>query len=58
MKKSSTLIFDCDGVLVDSEVIAHEVETRVLSSIGLHYDPHEFEAGQTCFRTYLSSLSA
>src|SRR5258708_37012112 len=41
---SSAVIFDCDGVLVDSEVLAHEVETEVLSSIGLHYDPHEFKA--------------
>jgi HAD superfamily hydrolase (TIGR01509 family) len=41
---NTALIFDCDGVLVDSEVIAHEVESRILSSIGLHYDPHEFKA--------------
>src|SRR5258707_5467538 len=40
----SAVIFDCDGVLVDSEVLAHEVETEVLTSIGLHYDPHEFKA--------------
>ncbi len=38
------IIFDCDGVLVDSEVLAHEIEARVLSGIGLHYDPHEFKA--------------
>jgi HAD superfamily hydrolase (TIGR01509 family) len=38
----SAVIFDCDGVLVDSEVIAHEVETEILNSIGLHYDRHEF----------------
>ena len=38
----SAVIFDCDGVLVDSEVIAHEIETAVLDSIGLHYDRHEF----------------
>ncbi len=44
MGSYSALIFDCDGALVDSEVIAHEVETRVLSSIGLHYDPHDFKA--------------
>ena len=36
------MLFDCDGVLVDSEVLAHEVETAVLDSIGLHYDRHEF----------------
>jgi HAD superfamily hydrolase (TIGR01509 family) len=40
----SAVIFDCDGVLVDSEILAHEVETEVLDSIGLHYDRHEFTA--------------
>jgi HAD superfamily hydrolase (TIGR01509 family) len=44
MTSFSAIIFDCDGVLVDSEVLAHEVEARVLSSIGLDYDPHEFKA--------------
>ena len=38
----SAVIFDCDGVLVDSEVLAHEVEVAVLGEIGLHYDPHDF----------------
>ncbi|MEI9996244.1 MAG: HAD-IA family hydrolase [Rhizomicrobium sp.] len=36
------MIFDCDGVLVDSEIIAHEVEIAVLAEIGLTYDPHDF----------------
>lgn len=30
----SHLIFDCDGVLVDSEIIAVEVESRVLTEAG------------------------
>jgi HAD superfamily hydrolase (TIGR01509 family) len=38
----SAIIFDCDGVLVDSEVLAKEVELAVLGELGLHYDPHEF----------------
>jgi HAD superfamily hydrolase (TIGR01509 family) len=38
----SAVIFDCDGVLVDSEVIAHAVELAVLAEIGLDYDPHDF----------------
>ena len=38
----AAVIFDCDGVLVDSEVLAHEVETAILDAIGLHYDRHEF----------------
>ncbi len=38
----SAVLFDCDGVLVDSEVIAHAVELSVLADIGLHYDRHDF----------------
>ena len=38
----STIIFDCDGVLVDSERLAQEIELDVLDSIGLHYDRREF----------------
>jgi HAD superfamily hydrolase (TIGR01509 family) len=38
------VIFDCDGVLVDSEVIAHEVEMATLGEIGLDYDSHDFKA--------------
>ena len=38
----SAVIFDCDGVLVDSEVLAHEVEIEVLAAAGLHYDTQEF----------------
>lgn len=37
----SALIFDCDGVLVDSEVIAIQSEREMLAAWGLHY---EFEA--------------
>jgi HAD superfamily hydrolase (TIGR01509 family) len=36
------IIFDCDGVLVESEVLAHEIELDVLSAIGMHYDAHDF----------------
>jgi HAD superfamily hydrolase (TIGR01509 family) len=36
------IIFDCDGVLVDSEVIAQEVEMSMLGEIGLHYNRREF----------------
>lgn len=38
------VIFDCDGVLVDSEVIAVEVETALLAAHGLHYEVPEFVA--------------
>jgi HAD superfamily hydrolase (TIGR01509 family) len=40
----SAIIFDCDGVLVDSEVLAHEIESKVLADIGLHYEKREFVA--------------
>ena len=36
------VIFDCDGVLVDSEIIALRVELAALAEIGLHYDRHVF----------------
>jgi HAD superfamily hydrolase (TIGR01509 family) len=38
------VIFDCDGVLVDSEVLALEVELAALAEIGLDYDQAEFAA--------------
>ena len=38
------IIFDCDGVLVDSEFIAIEVERTKLAEIGLGYDPADFKA--------------
>ena len=37
------MIFDCDGVLIDSEIIAVEVETALLAEIGLVYDIAEFK---------------
>jgi HAD superfamily hydrolase (TIGR01509 family) len=40
----SAIIFDCDGVLVDSEILAHEVETAMLAETGLLYDPADFRA--------------
>ncbi len=38
------VIFDCDGVLIDSEIIAIEVETALLAGHGLHYEIPEFTA--------------
>ena len=38
------VLFDCDGVLVDSEILAVEVETAMLAELGLHYDIQEFKA--------------
>lgn len=39
---TSAVIFDCDGVLVDSEVIAQRLELEQLTEIGLTYDPKEY----------------
>ena len=39
----STIIFDCDGVLVDSEIIAVAVEMEHLARIGLHYEKSDFQ---------------
>jgi len=36
------VIFDCDGVLVDSEVIALKVELEMLAEQGLHFDPADY----------------
>ena len=38
------VIFDCDGVLVDSEVLALQVELQSLSEVGLFYRESEFKA--------------
>ena len=38
----SALIFDCDGVLVNSEVIIHKVEREFLDRLGLHYENERF----------------
>ena len=38
------VIFDCDGVLVDSEVLALEVELGALGEIGLTYEEEDFKA--------------
>ena len=35
------VIFDCDGVLVDSEIISNTVLSEVLKSIGLYIKPSD-----------------
>jgi HAD superfamily hydrolase (TIGR01509 family) len=40
----SAVIFDCDGVLVNSEEIAQEVELALLAEVGLIYDRREYMA--------------
>ena len=36
------ILFDCDGVLVDSEIIYVDVEREHLARIGLKYELHEY----------------
>jgi beta-phosphoglucomutase-like phosphatase (HAD superfamily) len=38
------VIFDCDGVLVDSEVLALEVEIAAAAQVGLRYDLGDYKA--------------
>jgi HAD superfamily hydrolase (TIGR01509 family) len=38
----TAVIFDCDGVLVDSEILAVEVEIVLLAELGLAYEPAEY----------------
>ncbi|MEI9931057.1 MAG: HAD hydrolase-like protein [Rhizomicrobium sp.] len=40
----SAVIFDCDGVLVDSEIIAVQVERALLAEHGLQYEKPDFIA--------------
>jgi HAD superfamily hydrolase (TIGR01509 family) len=37
------VIFDCDGVLVDSEILAMEVDVAILADFGLLYEPAELK---------------
>jgi HAD superfamily hydrolase (TIGR01509 family) len=38
------IVFDCDGVLVDSEVLALEVELAAAAEVGMNYDLDEYKA--------------
>lgn len=42
MQTPDAVIFDCDGVLVDSEILAIEVEIAILAECGLVYQPAEY----------------
>jgi HAD superfamily hydrolase (TIGR01509 family) len=41
MPEPQLIIFDCDGVLIDSEIIAAKVEADLLKENGYEIDPHE-----------------
>ena len=38
----SAIIFDCDGVLINSESILRDYYRRFLAGLGLQYDPHAY----------------
>jgi len=38
------VIFDCDGVLIDSETIAHDVELEAMKRLGLSFDSADYKA--------------
>jgi HAD superfamily hydrolase (TIGR01509 family) len=40
----SAVIFDCDGVLVDSEILALEVELAILAEQGLQFEREDYVA--------------
>lgn len=42
MAEIELVIFDCDGVLVDSEVVAAQAELEVYSRYGIEMEPAEF----------------
>ena len=42
MKQFQAIIFDCDGVLVDSEKLALEVELEVLAGLGLTFERDDY----------------
>lgn len=42
MKQFAAVIFDCDGVLVDSEKLALEVELQVLAELGLTFERNDY----------------
>lgn len=44
MAAFDAVIFDCDGVLVDSEILAIEVELALLADAGLEYELADFKA--------------
>ncbi len=41
MKNTDLIIFDCDGVLVDSEIIAAQVDSKLLTKAGFPITPEE-----------------
>ena len=58
--RQEAILFDCDGVLVDSEHIYLSVEREMLADIGLIYDLHDYQNRFMGLRSadYLAKLAA
>lgn len=41
---TDAVLFDCDGVLIDSETIAHEVEAEAMKCLGLFFEGDAYKA--------------
>ena len=56
----TAVIFDCDGVLIDSEVLSLEIERSLLAEIGLAYELAEYKRRflGLPFGTYLDAIKA
>ena len=56
----TAVIFDCDGVLIDSEVLSLEIERSLLAEIGLAYELAEYKRRflGLPFDTYLDAVKA
>ncbi|MBS8261939.1 HAD family phosphatase [Roseibium polysiphoniae] len=54
------IIFDCDGVLINSEVIYHAVEMEFLGQIGLTYEPIAYRTRFTGLhgRDFMAAIKA
>jgi len=55
----TAIIFDCDGVLVDSEAVSLEIERDLLAKHGLTYEPAEYQRRflGTTYSAFFSELS-
>lgn len=60
MPQPAALIFDCDGVLVDSEAIVMRIERDLLAEVGLRFETADYIARFTglSYDDYFAALNA
>ena len=56
MSTIDLVIFDCDGVLVDSEIVAARVEAEMLSAAGFDIAPEELARRYAVARSQVREL--